>query len=171
MNTTQYFQMWDTAVREIRRLVPSARIVGPDARRARSMLASWGISGISHANHAIWSDCCVAGTLDSTLVRDGGGTLRPTGQWWVYKAYADVSGQLVVVDDNGGTTDAVPARNGTVLLGGRTGNTGTVTAVLNGLTGRNQVTVQRIPDQGPLDQPLTVSSQTVSVTTARIAIP
>ncbi|MFD1051086.1 hypothetical protein ACFQ1S_38925, partial [Kibdelosporangium lantanae] len=69
------------------------------------------------------------------------------------------------------TTDAVPARNGTVLLGGRTGNTGTVTAVLNGLTGRNQVTVQRIPDQGPLDQPLTVSSQTVSVTTARIAIP
>ena len=29
VNTTQYFQMWDTAVREIRRLVPSAVIVGP----------------------------------------------------------------------------------------------------------------------------------------------
>jgi hypothetical protein len=238
VNTAQYFQMWDTAVREIRRLVPSARIVGPglsgwnpgalgtfldhakaagtlpttldwhfsglpvnDAQTARSMLASRGItgidlsmneylfagdqhagyqawyltqlakSGISRANHAIWSDCCVAGTLDSVLVRDGSGTLRPTGQWWVYKAYADVSGQLVAVNNNGGSTDAVAAKNGTVLLGDRTGNTGTVTAVLNGLTGRNQVTVQRIPDQGPLDQPLTVSSQTVSGGTARISIP
>ena len=29
MNTTQYFQMWDTAVSEIRQLAPGAAIVGP----------------------------------------------------------------------------------------------------------------------------------------------
>ena len=29
MNSTQYFQMWDTAYREIRRIAPSAKIVGP----------------------------------------------------------------------------------------------------------------------------------------------
>src|SRR5439155_1706959 len=29
VNTPQYFQMWDTAFREIRRLAPSATIVGP----------------------------------------------------------------------------------------------------------------------------------------------
>ncbi|MET7703037.1 RICIN domain-containing protein [Streptomyces sp. NPDC005485] len=29
MNSTQYFQMWDTAYREIRRIAPSAQIVGP----------------------------------------------------------------------------------------------------------------------------------------------
>jgi hypothetical protein len=29
MNSTQYFQMWDTAYREIRRLAPNAQIVGP----------------------------------------------------------------------------------------------------------------------------------------------
>lgn len=29
VNTTQYFQMWDTAYREIRRIAPSAQIVGP----------------------------------------------------------------------------------------------------------------------------------------------
>jgi hypothetical protein len=29
MNSTQYFQMWDSAYREIRRLAPSAQIVGP----------------------------------------------------------------------------------------------------------------------------------------------
>ncbi len=30
VNTTQYFQMWDTAYKEIRRLAPGALIVGPD---------------------------------------------------------------------------------------------------------------------------------------------
>jgi hypothetical protein len=30
MNSTQYFQMWDTAYREIRRVAPGALIVGPD---------------------------------------------------------------------------------------------------------------------------------------------
>lgn len=29
VNSAQYFQMWDTAYREIRRLAPSAQIVGP----------------------------------------------------------------------------------------------------------------------------------------------
>jgi hypothetical protein len=29
MNSTQYFQMWDTAFRELRRIAPGARIVGP----------------------------------------------------------------------------------------------------------------------------------------------
>ena len=30
VNTTQYFQMWDTAYQEIRRVAPNATIVGPD---------------------------------------------------------------------------------------------------------------------------------------------
>jgi hypothetical protein len=30
VDTTQYFQMWDTAYREIRRVAPNAQIVGPD---------------------------------------------------------------------------------------------------------------------------------------------
>ena len=29
MNSAQYFQMWDTAYREIRRIAPGAQIVGP----------------------------------------------------------------------------------------------------------------------------------------------
>jgi hypothetical protein len=251
VNSTQYFQMWDTAVREIRRLAPSAQIVGPgisgwnpgalatfldhakaagtlpttldwhfsglpqgDAQTARSLLAERGIagvdlsmneylfsgdqragyqawylaqlakSGISRANHAIWTDCCVGGTLDSTLVRDGSGTLRPTGQWWVYKAYADITGQLASVSNNGGTTDAVAAkdqarRRATVLLGDRSGNTGTTTIVLNGLSSAPwlanangiQVTVQRIPDQNPLGQPAVVSSQTISANSSTVRVP
>ncbi|MFI5709346.1 hypothetical protein [Kribbella sp. NPDC051620] len=250
VNTTQYFQMWDSAVREIRRLVPSAQITGPgvsnwnpnylgtfldhakaagtlpttldwhfsglpyqDVQTARSLLSQRGISGIdlsmneylhsdeqhagyqawyltqlaksgiSRASHAIWSDCCVGGTLDSTLVRDSSGTLRPTGQWWVYKSYADVSGQLVAVSNNGASTDAVAAkdegaRRVAVLLGDRTGNTGTTRVTLNGVSGLPwlagaggvQVTLQRIPDQGPLDQPAVVSTQVVAANTSSVQV-
>jgi hypothetical protein len=246
VNTPQYFQMWDTAVREIRRLQPSARIVGPgvsgwnpnylsafldhakpsgtlpttldwhfsgnpvgDAQTARSLLSARGITGIdlsmneylfsgeqhagyqawyltqlakggyTRADHAIWTDCCVGGTLDSTLVRDGGGTLRPTGQWWVYKAYAEVTGQLVATSNGGTGTDAIAAKDqgkarASILLGDSGGNTGTVNLTINGVSANPwlagasgvQVTVQRIPDQNPLDQPITVSSQTYAASGA-----
>jgi hypothetical protein len=241
LNSPQYFQMWDTAVREIRRLAPDASIMGPsqsgwnpstlgtfldhaksagtvptylnwhfsphpvdDARTARTLLSDRGItgvkladneyqfadeqhagyeawylgqlakSGITLADHAIWSDCCVTGSLDSTLV-DG----QPTGQWWVYQAYANVTGQLVSVDNGGASTDAVAAkdqslRRATVLLGDFGNNTGTITlslrnvpSWLSGSTGV-QVAVQRIPDQNPLSQPVTVST---TVVTGNAAVP
>jgi hypothetical protein len=241
LNSPQYFQMWDTAVREIRRLAPDASIMGPsqsgwnpstlatfldhakaagtvptylnwhfsphpvdDARTARTLLSDRGItgvkladneyqfageqhagyqawylgqlakSGISLADHAIWSDCCVTGSLDSTLVNG-----QPTGQWWVYQAYASVTGQLVSVDNGGASTDAVAAkdqslRRATVLLGDSGNNTGTITLSLRNLpswlSGSNgvQVAVQRIPDQNPLSQPVTVST---TVVTGNAAVP
>jgi hypothetical protein len=42
VNTTQYFQMWDTAYREIRRLAPKATIAGPSfAYTPQRMPAEW----------------------------------------------------------------------------------------------------------------------------------
>jgi hypothetical protein len=247
---TQYFQMWDSAVHEIRRLVPSASIVGPsvsnfnntyiteflshvkaagtvptylnwhfsgtpvaDATTVNSDLSADGISGvklamneylntsgenagyeawylaqlatsgISYADHAIWTDCCNVGSLDQTLVSSGSGSYVPTGQWWVYKDYADVTGSLASVSD-GNSTDVVAAedssrRIATVLLGDDAGNTGTLTLNLNGLpsipwafssTGAN-VVVQRIPDQNPLPQPIVVSSQILAPGTASLSLP
>jgi hypothetical protein len=247
---TQYFQMWDSAVNEIRRLVPSASIVGPsvsnfnnnyitefltgakaagtvptylnwhfsgtpvaDAATVNGDLAADGItgvklsmneylntsgenagyeawylaqlaeSGISYADHAIWADCCNVGSLDRTLVQNSSGAYVPTGQWWVYKDYADGTGRLASVSD-GSSTDAVAAEDSsrqiaTVLLGDDAGNTGTLTLNLNGLsaipwafssTGAN-VVVQRIPDQNPLPQPIVVSSQILAPGTASLSLP
>jgi hypothetical protein len=251
VNTTQYFAMWDSAVREIRRLDPGATIVGPslsgwqyanlgpfldhvksantvpnilnwhfsgnpiaDAQTADSMLSARGISGvrlsineyifgnqqnagyeawylgqlaksgISSASHAIWTDCCVAGTLDSTLVPDGSGNLQPTGQWWVYREYAQVSGTLVSVNNNGGSTDAVASEDqnagrAAILLGDSSGNTGNTNLTINGLTSRPwlasgsgiAVTVQRIPDQNPLSAPITVGTQIVAAGTNSVQVP
>jgi hypothetical protein len=247
---TQYFQMWDSAVNEIRRLVPSASIVGPsvsnfnntyiteflsgakaagtvptylnwhfsgtpvaDAGTVNSDLSADGItgvklamneylntfaenagyeawylaqlaqSGISYADHAIWADCCNVGSLDQTLVQNSSGNYVPTGQWWVYKDYADVTGRLASVSGSG-STDAVAAedssrRIATVLLGDNAGNTGTLTLNLNGLTSipwafsstGADVVVQRIPDQNPLPQPVVVSSQILAPGTASLSLP
>ncbi len=247
---TQYFQMWDSAVNEIRRLVPLATIVGPsvsnfnntyiteflshvksagtvpnylnwhfsgtpvaDAATVNGDLSADGISGvklamneylgtsqenagdeawylaqlatsgISYADHAIWNYCCNVPNLDQTLVQNSSGAYVPTGQWWVYKDYADVTGRLAAVSD-GSSTDAVAAEDSsrqiaTVLLGDDAGNTGTVTLNLNGLssipwafssTGAN-VVVHRIPDQDPLAQPAVVSSQVLAPGTASLSLP
>jgi hypothetical protein len=248
---TQYFQMWNAATNEIRRLLPSAVIVGPsvsnyntnylstfltgaksagtlpnvlnwhfsgtpvaDAQTTRNLVSSMGIaamplsmneflnsgaqnsgqeawnlaqiakSGLSSASHAIWSNCCNVPSLDSTLVQNSSGTYVPTGQWWVYKDYGDVTGNLAAVTNGGGSTDAVAAEDqargrATILLGDNAGNTGTVTVAVNGLSSTPwlfsgsgmQLTVQRIPDQNPLAQPIVVSSQIVSPGTSSLSIP
>jgi hypothetical protein len=247
---TQYFQMWDSAVNEIRRLAPSANIVGPsvsnfnnnyiteflshvktaatvptylnwhfsgtpvaDAATVNGDLSADGItgvrlamneylntfaenagyeawylaqlakSGISYADHAIWADCCNVGSLDQTLVQNSTGNYVPTGQWRVYKDYADVTGSLASVSHTG-STDAVAAedssrRISTVLLGDNAGNSGTLTLNLNGLTSipwvfsgtGASVVVQRVPDQNPLAQPVVVSSQILAPGTASLSLP
>jgi Glycosyl hydrolases family 39 len=230
VNSAQYYQMWDTAVREIHRLQPSAKIVGPsysgynhgwldgflgqtktdntlpdvvnwhfgtdpaaDAADARSLLSAHGIgqlpltineylfsqqqnsgytawfldrlaaSGVSAAAHAIWTDCCGAGTLDSLLV--GG---QPTGQWWVYQAYAQLSGKMLGTTNSGGIAVAASADSGAhrafALIGNNSGQGGTTTVNFQNLSaasyllnnGKVHVKVQRIPDQNPLSAPATV---------------
>jgi len=248
---TQYFAMWNSAVNEIRRLVPSATIVGPsvsnyntnylntfltgaksagtlpnvlnwhfsgtpvaDAQTTNNLVSSLGISpiplsmneylnsgsqnagqeawnltqiaksGLSSASHAIWNNCCNVPSLDGTLVQNSAGTYVPTGQWWVYKDYGDITGNLAAVTNGGGTTDAVAgvdqARGrATILLGDSAGNTGTVSLAINGLSSTPwlfsssgmQLSVQRIPDQNPLAQPIVVSSQIVAPGTTSVSVP
>ncbi|GII30037.1 hypothetical protein [Planotetraspora mira] len=246
VNSAQYFQMWDTAVNEIRRLDPSAVVVGPsfggynrtwindflartkadgtlpnvlnwhfssdpvaDATDAKGVLAANGIpampltmdeylfsqqqnsgylawyldrlalSDISAAAHAIWSDCCVAGTLDSVLTSGR----QPTGQWWVYRAYAQMTGNLVATTNANGVAVAAALDQGqgraVALLGNQSGQTGTTTVAVNGLSaapwlvvnGTVRVKVERIPNQSPLSAPLTVSEGNVAVTGGAISVP
>ncbi|KIF72371.1 beta-xylosidase [Streptomyces sp. AcH 505] len=139
-------------------------------------------SGIASASRGIWDDCCVAGTLDGVLVRDGSGALRRTGQWWVYQAYADLTGSRVSSDTTG-SVDAVAAvdasrRRAGVLIGDSSGGSPAVDLRVDGLTsaavagpGGVRVTVQRIPDQNPLDQPVTVDTRTVPAGTTSVHIP
>jgi hypothetical protein len=250
VDSAQYFQMWDTAVREIRRLDPSAVIVGAsfsqynssfmqtflsqaktdgtlpnvlnwhfgddpvnDANQTESIESSLGISpipmtvneyllsnqqnagtaawwldrfaasGITAAAHAIWSDCCMAGTLDDTVAGTGN-LAAPTGQWWAYRAYASLTGATVASSSgNAGIAVAAAANRSTgqanVLIGNDSGQTGSTTISVQGfgsaswLTAGSTVhaTLYRIPDQTPLSVPITVSDTDVTISNGGISLP
>jgi hypothetical protein len=246
VNSAQYYQMWDTAVREIRRLVPSAKIVGPsysgynhswldgflgqtktdntlpdvlnwhfgddpanDAADARSLLSAHGVSGIpltineylfsqqqnsaytawfldrlsasgvTGGAHAIWTDCCGAGTLDSLLVNG-----QPTGQWWVYQAYAQLSGHLLGTTASNGIAVAASAdstaHQAYALIGNNSGQGGSATVTFQNLSatswllgsnGKVHVKIQRIPDQSPLGAPITVQDSDLTPSGGTLSVP
>jgi hypothetical protein len=250
VNSAQYFQMWDTAVREIRRLNPSAAIVGPsysgynhpwldqflgqtktdgtlpsilnwhfgndpagDSADAAGLVSAHGlapipqsineylfsnqqnagytawfldrlaVSGVTAAAHAIWNTCCFAGTLDDVLAGSGSNA-APTGQWWVYRAYASLTGTMVSgTSGNSGIAVAAAADRGAgqanVLIGNNSGQTGTTTVTVNGLAAASwltagstvHATLRRIPDQTPLSTPVTVSDADVTITNGSINLP
>jgi hypothetical protein len=241
VNSAQYFQMWDTAVRTIRSIDPNASIVGPsysgyngtwlaqfvahgrdngtlptvlnwhfgndpaaDAADAENIERTAGISplpltineylfanqqnpgylawylsrlstsNVTAAAHAIWSDCCTAGTLDTVLT--AGANPQPAGEWWAYQAYAALTGRLAAVTTTDPAAFAVAAldsgRAG-VLLGTSTGQTGAATVAVNGIPasltsgGQVWVSVQRLSTAGPV----TVSNSQVPVAGGTINVP
>jgi hypothetical protein len=249
INSPQYFQMWDTAVREIRRLKPGAWIIGPsfsnfnswrigawldhvkaagtlpdylnwhfsdnvigDGVTASNLLSSRGISDVKLSmNEFIWMGyqnsgytawyltqlgksniqaACRAvwgklydGSLCQTLV-DSGGSLQPTGQYWVMRRYSDLSGSMVSTQANGGVdliaaTDSSFSR-ATVLLGSSTFFTGNATVNITGLNttpylisnNRTQVVVEKIPDTGqsPLSNPIVIQNGLVTVNNGQLSI-
>jgi len=255
MNTTQYFQMWDTAFKELRRLAPSAILVGPSTaatpQRASSMWQTWlshvksagtvpdqitthllvggddpvtvaqitnnnltanGIplrplvtneyqpqdqlsAGVSawflarlaqstytYGMRANW-DCCVKPNLTGLLTPSGSSWVT-SGNYWVYRSYADVTGTLLTTSAQVGSTAIAAAQDDTVkravaIIGDSSTNTGSGSVTFRGLssvpwlTGLDnvKVVVNRIPDQASLAQPQTVLSQTMSIAGGSITVP
>jgi len=138
-------------------------------------------AGYESASHAIWNNCCGSGLLDGLLVNQGG-TLQRTGAWWVYKASADATGQVVTSAGAGGidllATRDDSAQRGSILLGSRGTFSGTATVQATGIPsallsgGQARIVVQRLAE-GVLAAPITVSDTTVAVSggAATITIP
>ncbi|MEO7297779.1 MAG: carbohydrate binding domain-containing protein [Verrucomicrobiota bacterium] len=146
-------------------------------------------AGVRRAAHAIWdevdgdfsSNPIFAGRLAHLLTRD---THQPRAVWHVYKAYADLVGNLVKVSP-GIQIDGLAAldTNGTVrmVLGSDSLETNSVNLTINRLnqlpyyspTGVVQVIVQRIPNTGlaALSAPLAVTNMFVTLTTNKLILP
>jgi hypothetical protein len=255
VDSTQYFQMWDTAYREIRRVAPGALIVGPStalnpsqnsgewqtwlahtksagtlpdeisnhneadgddpvtvAQEIDSALASNGISpiplssneflpqnqqtagqnawylarfaqsGYANAVRGNWN-CCETPNLTGALVQSGG-TWQPTGQWFTFRTYADMTGSLVSTSGETGTTaiaatEDSSAKRAVAILGDENGYTGAASVTFTGLSsvpwlasnGAVNVTVDRIPDQSPLGSPQVVFSQNMSTSSGSLTVP
>jgi hypothetical protein len=250
VNSAQYFQMWNTAVREIRRLAPSATIVGPcysgynhtwldqflgqtktdntvpnvlcwhfgddpvaqstdaanlvtahglssipqsvneflfsdqeNAGYSAWFLSRLAVSGVSSAAHAIWSDCCIGGTLDGLLAGTGVNQ-APTGRWWVFRAYASLTGRMVTaISGNPGIAVAAAAdqtaAQANILIGNNSGQTGTTTITVTGLSSTPwltagttvHATLRRIPNQTPLSTPITIVDSDITISGGSITVP
>ncbi len=255
MNSTQYFQMWDTAVREIRRIAPGATIVGPSlaftpqrnagewqtwlahtkaaatlpdmitnhdegdvddpvavaqaidndlsangiaalplsaneyqpSDRQTAGVTAWYLarfaqSGYANAMRGNWV-CCTTPNLTGVLTQSGG-SWTSTGNWWVMRSYADMTGTLVNTSGQVGTTAISAAADSTnrravAIIGDSVGYTGTATVTFTGLGslawlaggGAVNVTVDRIPDQAPLAAPQQVLNQAISVAGGSVTVP
>ena len=257
VDTTQYFEMWDTADNTIKSLAPSALTVGPDfaadpaqnatewseflahvksagtapseisdhlegdgddpvavATSINSDLSTAGISarplsaneflpendqtagqtawylarfaqsGYANAARGNWASCCVNPYLAGTIVSNGNGGYSYTGQWWTFRAYADLTGSLVSTSGQVGNT-AISAsedssrRRAVALVGDTGGYTGAASVTFTGLSsvswlanaGNVNVTVYRIPDESPLNSPDVVTNEIVSASSGSITVP
>jgi hypothetical protein len=255
INSEQYFKMWDTAVREIRRVDPNAVILGPsfaytpDRRPAQwqtwlahtkaantlpdwianhtlgvvddpvrvgqstlDMLAANGIpplpmsaneyqpQNMQQANVLAWylarfaqSDytnalrgnwfCCLEPNLTGLLTQTSNGW-RPTGLWWVMRAYADMTGTLVGTSGQVGGTAISAAKDSAAqrvvtVIGDINGRTGSASVRYDGLSatpwlinnGNVHVKVERIPEQAPLTAPQVVFEQNMSASSGSITVP
>jgi hypothetical protein len=107
---------------------------------------------------------------------------QPMGQWWVYKRYADQTGQRTNITA-GSTHDGIvfqdsAARKSLAVLGNRGGNAGTVTVTYNNMpsylvtSGRTRVLIERMPSTNAFvsaptvvsDSQVTLSGTTLTVT-------
>jgi hypothetical protein len=253
VNSAQYFQMWDTGVREIRRLAPGALVVGPSfafsptgaagqwntwlahvrgagtvpdwitnhlegdvddpvtvGQALGNLLSSNGISSrplsaneyqpqdrqnagatawylarlaqssYTNAMRGNWV-CCLQPNMAGILTNDGASA---NGHWWVYRAYADMTGSLVNTSGQVGSTAISAAvdstaRRAVAILGDVNGFTGGDTVTFSGLSsvpslvnnGTVHVQVQRIPDQSPLSAPQVVLNQDMSASSGSITVP
>jgi hypothetical protein len=145
-------------------------------------LARFAQSGYTNAMRGNWV-CCLSPNLTGVLTQSGG-VWAATGNWWVMRSYADLTGTLVETSGQVGSTAisaAVDAGEKRVvaLVGDSNGFTGGVTVKVSGLAsqawlsggGSVKVVVDRIPEQAPLSAPQVVFDQTVNATGGSVSIP
>jgi hypothetical protein len=144
---------------------------------------------VRRAAHAVWDEVgtndsssgIFSGRLAHLLTQD---THQPRAVWQVYKAYADLAGNMVQVSP-GIQIDGVAAmdNNGTVrvVLGNNSGDTNSVNLTISHLdllpyynpTGAVRMVVQRISNTGTaaLAAPLLVSDTNIYLTTNSLTLP
>ncbi|MFE9425808.1 hypothetical protein ACFYNO_22895 [Kitasatospora sp. NPDC006697] len=249
---TQYWQMWNSAVKEIRRVAPGANIDGPAYAGApgpdfqtwiktaqvagtlpnvlsyhignasqdpvaivsevngwlaadgisaipqstnefigypeqNSAFTAWSLdrlaqSGMASAARTEWVNCCMSGDFGGILTRTGG-NLVPSGQYWTFRAYADLTGTRVATTGNG-TTAITAAVDGTkkqvaALIGDSSGFVGQANVSISGFSaypwltsgGTTHVEVDRISDVASLNSPQTVYSGNVTVSNNAVTVP
>jgi hypothetical protein len=157
------------------------------ANRQTANVTAWYLARFAQSDYANalrgnWV-CCLTPNLTGLLTQSGGGW-APTGNWWVMRSYADLTGILVATSGQvGGTAIAAAkdsaAQRAVAIIGDINGYTGAASVTFDGLSsapwlateGLVHVTVNRIPEQAPLSAPQVVFAQDLSVSAGSITVP
>ena len=134
-------------------------------------------SGFATAARGEWNNCCASGD-EGTILDNTGGDQVPSGQWWAFRAYADLTGQLVAASGQNGTTvtaaEDSSKRRAVALVADDTGYEGPVSLSVSGLGstpylvsgGQAHVEVDRIHDQSEWSSPQAVYSANLAVSSS-----
>lgn len=125
---------------------------------------------VRDAERAYWFE---SGTMDGLFV-DG----QPTGTYWLYKWYGDMTGNIVSVSQNG-AQDGVASLDATrkvftAIVGGATGDNTVSVKNLSGFGSSVAASIQYTPDSGRLHSvaaPTTVWSGTLPVSGGTVTVP
>ena len=139
-------------------------------------------SGYSNAMRGNWV-CCETPNLTG-LLTESGTTWEPTGNWWVMRSYADMTGSYVSTSGETGTTAISAAEDSTMkravaLVGDEDGYTGSASVTFSGFSSVSWLTssstvnvvVERIPNSSPLTAPSVVLSESVSTSSGSVTVP
>ncbi|WP_081883622.1 RICIN domain-containing protein, partial [Glycomyces tenuis] len=142
-------------------------------------LARFAQSDYTNALRGNWF-CCLTPNLTGLLTDNG----QRTGLWWTMQAYAEMTGTLVSTSEQVGGTAISASKDSTAeravaIIGDINGRTGPTTVVFDGLSstpwlvvdGTVHVTVQRMPEQAPLNAPQVVFEQDVDASSGSISVP
>ena len=145
-------------------------------------LARFAQSGYSNAMRGNWV-CCETPNLTG-LLTESGSTWEPTGNWWVMRSYADMTGSLVSTSGETGTTAIAASEDSTMkravaIVGDENGYTGSASVTFSGFSSVSWLTssssvnvvVERIPDSSPLTAPSVVTSASMSTSSGSITVP
>ncbi|GAB3654288.1 ricin-type beta-trefoil lectin domain protein [Glycomyces tarimensis] len=145
-------------------------------------LARFAQSDYANALRGNWV-CCLTPNLTGLLTETAGGW-QPTGLWWTMRAYADMTGTLVSTSEQVGGTAISAAKDSdnqraVAIVGDINGYTGSASVTFDGLAstpwlaadGNVHVTVQRLPEQAPLNAPQVVFEQDMSASNGSITVP
>lgn len=139
-------------------------------------------SDFSTAARGEWDNCCVSGD-EGTILDDTGGDQVPSGQWWAFQAYADLTGQLVSTTGDANTSISASEESSkdraVALVADDSGYEGPISVDVSGFGstsylesgGVTHVEVDRIHDQAEWGSPQTVYSANLTVTNGSVSIP
>jgi hypothetical protein len=142
-------------------------------------LAAFERNGVANAERAFWFEYGTVDGLVTVSGVNGTTTNQPTGTWWLYKWYGDMSGSMVTVTPPPGSSlDGVASydplsKTANVIVGGAAGTTNVTVSGIPGLGSSVSAVVESTATRDrftAVTAPTVVSQQTLTAANGQVTV-